>query len=354
MNLITATFLVLTLPLAEPETGTQVFESEKLALQARQSIARGNLMLKVKVYRKEELFSDWDVACWFDGRKIRNDTSYHLVAGSKSSVEREINALNCPKDGFFLEWVRTYEQGPLCQLRIRQMKTQDSPENNALYDPRLFGMLSDPPGTWWRLQLDDTVGRTKRRGASIKKGDWKGQTCWQIQYEGLSERASWQTRISIVPSWGYSVVRIEKESDGVSDSLENEIQRFEDTDVWFPKHSEFVRLVNGKESDREVYEIQVQSLNRPIDPRAFQLEGMDIPIRTPVQIPEDSMHLHYWDGAKIVKAEYPAEFMASLHDELEQKPPKKHNWWWVAGALVLACAAAYLIWRALPNSRSVR
>ena len=347
MSAISTMTLLWSMTIYQNPSGTEIFEVERHALQSRRSVRSGILTSREIIHQKGKLFQDRQRSFWFDGPRIRVDTVYHPEHG----IEREIQGRNCPEIGSFTSYTRTRRDANgqrINTLDFRKMTPKDRADLNHVHDPRYFGMTPDGMGFWYIRTLDHIVARPQRRNATLSQGEWKGKTCLVVQYQGYNGPVTWDIRLWIVPEWGHSVVRIEKkytEQFVLVDAVENEVALVGGTEIWFPTRTLSIRTIDGKEAEREDVTIDVKSLNQPVDPKMFRIEGMDIPPNTTVGgIPGDEKRLYYWDGQRVKKVEDVPEFLASL-EEPEPVKPKGRSWWLVALAFGLGLASVLLFRR---------
>jgi hypothetical protein len=169
------------------------------------------------------------------------------------------------------------------------------------------------------------IGVTDRLDSSVQDDTLNGIKCKKFSY--VHPNYGIKCTYWIADSKGYSVLRMESKSyDGTFDEsrinyapnceheyvksaygyLHNitavEVAEYKNSGLWFPVSMNFERRdAHGKLHCSEQYTITVHSLNESLDPKFFELAGMNIPAGTDImKLPESSDDNFYWDGKKIV------------------------------------------------------
>ena len=126
------------------------------------------------------------------------------------------------------------------------------------------------------------VGRADRSSPTAVRDRHAGFDCWRVSYTTPKGGtvAYW-----VDPERGYNVLRIEGAFTSfagkpIVDRVDCDLQKVEG--LWFPRSCRYRRTEEGgKVTSQEDLEVEVVSLNEPIDPEVFSLQGIDI-------IPEDA------------------------------------------------------------------
>jgi hypothetical protein len=72
-------------------------------------------------------------------------------------------------------------------------------------------------------------------------------------------------------------------------------------DAWFPKKVRYRRVQDGQETIGQDLDVELVSMNRPLEEKWFGPETMDVPPGTLVSsIPHDPAAPLKWDGARVV------------------------------------------------------
>jgi hypothetical protein len=128
-----------------------------------------------------------------------------------------------------------------------------------------------------------------------------GIACKKIKY--FMDKGDAYFAIWFALDYAYSPIRVETESKQhqLFDYTTVEVNQYKNTDIWVPGKVIAERLINGQSHRKTEYTITVYSINEPLDPKVFTLEGLNIPVGTPVDMHPDPEHLpRLWDGKKVV------------------------------------------------------
>ncbi len=300
MNLLS--ILLLAVP-GQAVVPADVAALEKATLDYRRTIQRGQLVLT----KKEELNGapaperDRTTTIWFDGKQIRSDTVYRQ--NKDDPVHREVRCRNCEFNDYYILFPQEEVKGGKVALALHSMQEGNpSPEAYPVLDPRLLGMVVDysPQLALSYWHLDSFVARPGREQITMRREIWKGMDCRRIEYI-LPPTSS--VRIWIVQDWGPSVGRIETE-DVVNghhhfDSVESDYQQIGDHGLWFPLSCTRDSYFDSKDTEKEVVNVQVTSLNEPISPDVFRMKGMNIPVGWPIAGFRNE-GFSYWNGKEVV------------------------------------------------------
>jgi hypothetical protein len=341
-------FLCALLPAAPPAA------VEEQILAARRRIVRGELVIDSRDVSGSILKDPHPpVPCehrlWFDGDKVRHDRLFRSPAGNPN---RMIKCRNCPNRNDFIR--HTIEPGNRAARVLQLARIRPDEQTNEWFDvldPRGLGMVSGPAANLVNSRYDAFVGSPDRTNVSASDQVWNGKPCVRIDFTARTGAAG---QIWAVPEWDHNVVRIFGTAtvNGVAfvQSLEVEVARVGPDGPWFPAKCTYSDIRDGRSRFRLVERIQVKSLNQPIDPRVFQLAGMDIPPRTLVTDPNSpTPKLLEWDGEKLGPPNSVVHGPPPAPSVVERPSPwaAYRPWLWAAScvAAVGAAAAAWRSWK---------
>lgn len=330
-----------------------VEELETRIINARKQVTRGELILDAQDVggRSNPIPREFHV--WFDGNKLRHDCRRQSPQGTPL---RQIRCRNCPTTNGYIRYDHEPNKtGGVNTVQVTRIK--DKEQQNHWFDvldPRGLGLVPSYVDALINRRMDDLLGRPDRKDLVVSRQTWKGQECFRIDFE-LHPKVTVQ--VWAVPAWGDSVVKVQLTGFTkvgtplvevpLVDTVDTEVARTGADGIWFPKVCTYVRTINGELETRQVAKIEVKSLNRPIDPKVFDLAGMDLPAPIPVRTDAATTKtpVMAWDGAKLTDA---APYTAvQAHPSVVLRPDvggQYRMWFWLA-AVVAALIAGTAAWR---------
>lgn len=291
--------------------GAVVSNREKIRSLQVQTVSRQTLP-KAGVVRKS-LYLDVDAQRW------RIDTTGMLGSTETSDRQDEGFERQVSADGGVV--YRYYPQEPNKVAIIDTLKRQvDQRSVLPFPDPRNAGLVPVFAGNMgtpfeiagFRLSLyTSELDCAKEGRVALEPATWKGQKCWKVgAVRDLAAKRKRQERcFFIVPEQGYSVVFLEVKTFRDAEktpyyvfSVESEVAFHEENRLWFPVNVHYRAIIDGKESQDEVTEIQVVSLNRPIPQEVFTFKGMGVPAgHVVMDLTDTDTDKKVWDGNKVVR-----------------------------------------------------
>lgn len=329
---------------------------ENQVLKYRRKIQRGHVVFRQKTYIKKIYMPRFDRATtiWFDGKKVRNDNVFRYTDQPEDTpLHREVTCRNCEKEGYWVDYIdRRFPQGEYA-VTMTNMVNKTNPESFGVIHPRLLGMVleSVPNLATSRAHLESVIGRPDRENLRIQRPILKGEECWKITYK-LNNAIF---RVWISPHQGPSIVRIEGVSDitgqHVADSFESDLRKYRPSGIWYPQSSVYERRVNGESVEKEVTEVQVLSLNEPVDSVNFKLAGMNIPVDRRVHIfdkRKTPAGMKYWNGKELVKK----KTLPNTPLKSRRYKPSSRRWLLTVNAGLFALIGVLLLWRWWRNRKA--
>jgi hypothetical protein len=183
-------------------------------------------------------------------------------------------------------------------------KANNSEADNTIIDPKVLGIIPNQPTLANRYNLNSYIGSEASKNGTVEKGIWKGKSCYIVTFNsGKSQIRYW-----VVPEMDYSVISIERKypldklkKPSEHDRTRTEYQKDTKSGIWFPKKINFKRLRNGTIRTTEYASIKLVSLNEPIDPEVFSLNGIGITPGARVRNKDLKEPVRkIWDGEKVV------------------------------------------------------
>jgi hypothetical protein len=323
--------IALGLAMGQGEIPPAVGDLERRTIDHRRSIRQAKLVLRaVNVRSGEPNAYPSETFIWLDNDKIRCD-DWCTFRGDKAP-HRELSCRNCQLPGHFVR----YHQLEILNVAVKvyPMPPVADPASEWILDPRCLGMVPMPSSDLFQCQLDSTLGRTDRGDISTRTDSWKGLPCQLIECENA---AGHHTKVWIATDRGPSVVRIEITAGKLMQAVESELAML-DSGYWFPRRCEYCSVRDGKDEVREKVEVEVLSLNKPVDPAVFTLAGMNIQRNTPIVGISDEMHGPVvWDGSAVVSTHN-----RQLPDDIQEANRASHGRSWLTTLSVVSGAAAFL------------
>ena len=120
------------------------------------------------------------------------------------------------------------------------------------------------------------VGRKDATDVSVAREEERGEERWKVEYRLPRERT---LRLWISPKQGGSIVRIQEQFKAadfeIVDTVDCENRNVPGTETWFPKQTVYNQVKgDGEVLMHEEVEVNVVSLNKPIDPSIFTLKSI--------------------------------------------------------------------------------
>ncbi len=323
-----------------PESRKGAAAIEQKVLAYRRAMQCGHLVLTHKTYIRGVYAprDDRVTTLWFDGSRIRNDEVFRY--DNAETTHREVRCNNCERSGHRVMYNDIQIPIGRLALTLRKAQPSDSRETYSPIDPRLLGMAPESVPNLIRANLETWVGRSDRSPPSCQRLSWKELDAWRIDYVTLKGRP---VRMWMVPAYGPSLARLETELDVDGQhyffSVESAFRQHATSGLWFPSTVTSEQHIDGVLEEKEVVDVQVVSLNEPLDPVVFTLAGMDIPKDTPITgIKSSDGSTFFWNGKEIVpQVEQPRNKYTSN--------PTTRRWLFIVNAVFLALVAAVLFWR---------
>jgi hypothetical protein len=310
---------------------------QRQVIEYRKRLNSGHIVYHTKLFQKgkREPANDRKTEVWFEGKKIRNDIwgRFYYNVGIKDVVRR-IHCHHCEKEGHLIDYPGLQEwQGKPMAMDLQPLSWYPSKQNPAyVTDPRMVGLAPLSLAMLSSLNLDrnNWLVRKDQYNRTIERGRWQEKKAYKISFNIPPDQ---KISIWVVPEYGPSVVRIECHDKMIYTQLECAYaQKF---GFWYPVHYVYEYMRDNQSDQKEVADIEVLSLNEPIDPEIFQLKGMQIPVGTPVSTDQGIL---IWNGKELVPEEAPLRNVYRSGVGLRQ-------WLLWGTSLVLALLAAFFVYR---------
>lgn len=299
--------------------------AELEALAARRAIKSAVVEIESKMFAPTgEVTWESTRKLWLSGDNRRQDWRQQRVAAPAPGEEDAPRAgkeppkgrivrpgdpkriLTCYSGGDFIHWTELPDGVPPVALNLRKGEAGKEFKGETPLDPRWLGMAPIDVGNLLHYgAVDSLVGNPKRTKVTETKDTWEGKPAVRVRFEHTKVGTA-MIEVWIVPEWGHSVVRVSESDDKekVEQWVENKVALDKSSKLWFPISCVVGRTKEGKKTREEESTITVKSLNEPVDPKVFELAGMDLPVGTPViNFAEGGSYV--WNGKELVRAERP-------------------------------------------------
>jgi hypothetical protein len=234
---------------------------------------------------------------WRDGDRYRSEHVDKFDDQGRSA--RHIDCTNCPKEGQFFTvrydaQVALNKAAALAPLSHRTERTDTRlriEDLGATQEPVLNVSLR---GIEWIIDLP--LWTDKR----VERSRWKGLPAYKIVLGAPNDPANVTFEATLVPERGFAAVHA-RGSANRGGQLTVQVSQSELAQVagiWLPKTCTYTEHVNGKLIEGITQKIEFVSLNKPIDPKAFTLQEMNLIPGTLVGMGDGSML--EWDGKQLV------------------------------------------------------
>lgn len=325
-------FLLGVLPANADEVAPTVEELENAVLDARRRLVAGELEIRT-VTERQRRGDQADVRqmhLWFQNDQRRCDS---FRRGEHDTWERRsLHCENCGEDDFHISiefddgWgVDHFTPLSLTEMnetRSRQRGIDSAVRQMPVVDPRMLGLVPTSVGRLATHAITSIVGAPQRGVAEIRSGTWGDHSAWTVSYVRENSAGS-RVEYTVIPEFDFGVVSITADTDlpassgrggnaphdHVQSNLEVEFQSVSASDAhWFPKTLHYVEIWDGEVAMEQTADVSVVSLNDPIPEQVFRIEGMDLPVPTPIIRESGSRREHFvWNGS-IVEPRSTSEF----------------------------------------------
>jgi hypothetical protein len=321
-------------------------EVEKQVIAYRHTLKTAEVKLSQATYSKESGSPSYKqtTKIWFEGNKLRNDLE--LRRSPEEPFHREIHGRHCEREGFQLYYTEEKSPGEAFPLEFHQLRPDTDPLSFPVIDPRLMGLAICRSCDLPLAHFEKWVHPSNRQPPSIRKTSLAGKELLLVEYTFLQGA---RVRMWIAPDLGPSIVRMESEYvKGGKPHLHSLVCDFADSPVdsyWYPKTCTYQFMIEGKIETKEIANIEITSLNKPLPPEVFTLAGMGIAKDTVITgLPrvDKTDGLPTWNGEAVLTPKMPAVPLAPL-----ATPPAWRRPLLLAGSLALALMAAVLVWHFL-------
>jgi hypothetical protein len=179
--------------------------------------------------------------------------------------------------------------------------SREKEQYESYFDVRILGMSTS--GMYLQCPLTELIAtpypNVKRE---ILDDIYCEVPCKKIIYSSDYGKAF----VQIAPSKGYSALRIEIRSPNGEyyEYTDLKVQEYKKTGIWYPFYSKLERYENNELTLSEEMDIEVISINEPIDDKYFSVASLNVPPGTMVADPELGSGNYVWDGKEVVSENF--------------------------------------------------
>jgi hypothetical protein len=273
----------------------------------------------------------------FEPGRFRMDASYlylHELNQDGKPATAHAASLNGETFIAFSDSVTPSGQG--MPIEMGELKRMQSNARDLLISPLSLGMSSDTPSKESSVDEDLKIFKD-RREEFARTETLDGRMVEHVGWTRPVDGGRFEYWVS--PSEGYSIVRARttvKYPHGLA--VENAvitIQQYgsEAFPLWFPQTFESINTMDGKLERKQRVIVTEATLNEPLDPKLFELAGMNPrPGQSISREPSNGKH-EIWDGEKIATVEF------------NHRPkPASTNWTLLLISVAAGMAATVLGW----------
>lgn len=297
--------------------------AEREALAARRAIKSAVVEIESKKFAVTgEITWESTRKLWLSGDNRRQDWQQRRVAAPAHKEDDTPRAgkelpggrfvrsgdakriLTCYSGVDFIHWMELPDGATPSALNIRKGEAGKESKGQTPLDPRWLGMAPIGVGSLIHYgAIDSLVGNPERTKVSETKDTWEGKPAVRVRFEHTKVGTA-MIEVWIVPEWGHSVVRVSESDDKemLEQWVENKVSLDKSSKLWFPISCVVGRTEKGIKTREEESTITVKSLNGLVDPKVFELAGMNIPVGTPV-LNHAERGSYVWNGKEVAKAE---------------------------------------------------
>ncbi|MDR2409678.1 MAG: hypothetical protein LBE13_16425 [Bacteroidales bacterium] len=281
----------------------QVFEEEKLCLENRLKMKTWHIVFNRKIIDKEDSKRN---------NLIKNVSIYDITRqrSDRTELEESLNQRIEPSTRTNIyDGKRIYsyksgidKEGATWALEFQTLEDKRKNDPSSYFEVRTLGL--HPSGMLYKFPLTEYITTSNPAiSRSITDDVWDKIPCKKITYtfEGLGHSHCW-----IDPSKGYSVLRFEQATfdNTRREYTDLQVKEYKNTGIWYPCYCIFERYENKDLIISEEMDIEVISINEPIDDKYFSLASLNVPVGTMVADPELGSGNYVWDGKEVVSENF--------------------------------------------------
>ena len=285
---------------------------------------------------------------YVDGDRIRIDSTFRYAKKMPGVDEDSFTITTIwGNDEHIMYSTRRFEDGAKAALEVADRDWSLNEEHNGeirIPPVRKMGML--PGGLLVDQPLTKCIGNPNRTELRMSDDVLNDIECKKLSF--VSD-GGLPTRVWVAPAMGYSVVRMEHDwkskSHDYLDRTDVVVEEYQDTGIWFPVSAGWQRIQDSKVTTmRETVEVEILSLNEPLDPKFFSIADLNVPVGTFVNRRPYSGSF-VWDGEQVVD-EKSAELLDERVDErVDESGASGRRLALLATALLLAVLCGVFLWR---------
>jgi hypothetical protein len=286
----------------------------------------------------------------FDNKKIRSRIFRPAIKQGADGWKEANTTVVCYGDDVHI-WYSDAKalDGTRSLMNVTDLKVLSDTAVTRIADPRMLGVMPSSYPNLVHLDWESFVGSDSYKSITIESEAFAGDNCWKVTKVLLSDAT---VRSWFSPKKLGAIVRTEvlSSSNGHSyvESVDSDLEYHEPAKLWFPARCRFESKIDGQTQCEEAVEVRVIQLGRPVDPRLFTLEGLDIPAGTGIQrIPADRPGRLRWDGKRIVSIP-----VSDARDPAPERWESRRLIWTTCTA-ALALAAATCVWLLIRERRAM-
>lgn len=296
---------------------------------------------------------------WFNARSYRQDVTENSKPDLKTLVGlRHVHCWECIKPGHSLVAI----DGPY-RSELYHSLPDSRVHFSGVIDPRLAGYINLPQAAWAgppgnsQKPLDNEFSTGEFPAPAVMRAEYEGHICYHL--DSTSIRNGRTRRVTIVPEYGWSVVRVEsvRRVKNISHAAvtTSAMKYHRDSQTWFPDRVEYRATTDSKPTLTEVFEFSAVQINMPIDPEVFTLKGVGLADGSRMAYPfqKGSPHQIFVvrDGALVDEAadEKARGVTTAAPPAPEPVAPaavsNRSQWWYAAAAVLFAAVAVVFVRR---------
>lgn len=280
---------------------------------------------------------------WKDGDKYRTD---HLDGfDERGGHRRLLNCTNCPEAGKYFTVGYDPVFDPSKSAVLAPLRNIQEPAGNTSFRFEDLGATNEVIVNLMfrglKYYTDLEVWTEKR----VEQIQWNGLDAYQIVLSAPNHPNRATFAVTLVPTRGYAAVQARgkytREGAEVVTVSDSDLEQIEG--IWLPKSCSYFKTSAGKTIDKSFQAISYARLNRPLDPKSFRLDGMDLIPGTLVGTEKGTLK---WDGTQLVAATNVKGLPPGAHEPVsaERQSGSRNLLLWLGGGglLVISLALARL------------
>jgi hypothetical protein len=233
---------------------------------------------------------------WLDGDRHRADRLDEFT--DRGSSRRTIDCTNCPDPGKFFAVRYDPVFDPSKAATLGPLANRASRAGDLRFRIEDLGATDEPVVNLVHRGIEWYVGQAEWTEKRVERVRWKDLPAYKIVLAAPNHALKGRFEVTLVPDRGFAAVHAQSSWDlqgkQVVTATESELVQVDG--IWLPTTCVYSKHTDGKLTAGLKQKIEFVSLRKPIDPKAFSLQGMGLLPGTLVVMENGTVN---WDGTQL-------------------------------------------------------